>query len=63
MSKDEGPSKVTDIEKRMKTTRGNVQAYRKRLMDAGVIASERRGELELVIPYLGEYLRGELERN
>jgi AAA+ ATPase superfamily predicted ATPase len=60
MSKDRKSSKVTDIEKRMKTTRGNVQAYRKRLMDAGIIASERRGKLELVIPYLGEYLRGEL---
>jgi hypothetical protein len=60
MSKDRGPSKVTVIEKRIKTTRGNVQAYRKRLMDAGIIASEQRGELELVIPYLGEYLRGEL---
>jgi predicted transcriptional regulator len=60
MSKDRKSSKVTDIEKRMKTTRGNVQAYRKRLIDAGVIASERRGELELTIPYLGEYLRGEL---
>ncbi|MDR1015464.1 MAG: ATP-binding protein [Coriobacteriales bacterium] len=59
MSKTKGPVRVTDIEKRMRTTRGNVQAYRRRLMDAGVIASEQRGELELVIPYLGEYLRRE----
>jgi hypothetical protein len=60
MSRDRSPSKVADIAKRLETTQNNVQAYRRRLIEAGVIASERRGELEFVIPYLGEYLRGEL---
>jgi hypothetical protein len=34
--------------------------YRKRLIEAGVIDAERRGKLEMTVPFLGEYLRGEL---
>jgi hypothetical protein len=60
MAADDGPSSVADIEKRLHTTRHNVQAYRRRLIDAHVIASERRGELEATIPYIKEYLRGTL---
>jgi len=59
MVKDVGASRVTDIKTRMKTSNAVVQAYRKRLIDAGVIASERRGELAFTIPYIDEYLRGE----
>jgi hypothetical protein len=57
MARDKGSvSTVSDIVKRMKTTQGNVQAYRRRLIDMGVIASERRGELSFAVPYLKEYL-------
>lgn len=35
-----------------------IQPYRKRLIDAGVIESPRRGELVFAVPYLPEYLRG-----
>jgi hypothetical protein len=52
----ESASAASDIAKRMKTSYGNAQAYRKRLIDRGVIATERRGELSFVVPYLGEYL-------
>ena len=34
-----------------------IQPYRKRLIDAGVIESPRRGELLFSVPYLSEYLR------
>ncbi|WP_165173259.1 AAA family ATPase [Adlercreutzia sp. ZJ242] len=57
MAVDEGPSKVSDIQARLGVSAGYVQSYRARLIEAGVVASERRGELELVVPYLGEYLR------
>ena len=33
-----------------------IQPYRKRLIEAGVIAAPRRGELAFVVPYLAEYL-------
>ncbi|MDR2108257.1 MAG: AAA family ATPase [Coriobacteriales bacterium] len=55
-----GVSTIADLTQRLKTTSSNAQAYRRRLLDAGVIASERRGELSFTLPYLGEYLRGEL---
>lgn len=35
-----------------------IQPYRKRLIDAGVIESPRRGELVFAVPYLPEYLQG-----
>ena len=33
-----------------------IQPYRKRLIEAGVIESPRRGELVFAVPYLSEYL-------
>lgn len=57
MAVDEGPSKVSDVQMRLDVSAGYVQSYRARLIEAGVVASERRGELEFVVPYLGEYLR------
>ena len=33
-----------------------IQPYRKRLLEAGVIESPRRGELVFAVPYLAEYL-------
>lgn len=38
--------------------KGSLQVYRKRLMETGVIASRRKGELEFTVPYLAEFLRG-----
>lgn len=57
MAADDGPSKVADIRERLGESNGYVQAYRARLMEAGMVASERRGELELTMPYLRDYLR------
>ena len=60
MAKDSGVSRIIDIKKRLSASDSTVQAYRKRLLDAGVIANERRGELAFTLPYIDEYLRGEL---
>lgn len=35
----------------------SIQPYRKRLLEAGVIESPRRGELVFAVPYLSEYLQ------
>jgi len=56
MAMDDGVSRVSDIKSRLKVSEGMVQAYRKRLLDAGVIATERRGELTFTLPYFEEYL-------
>jgi hypothetical protein len=60
MSKDKEVSSISEMQKRLGESQGYIQQYRKRLIEAGVIASERRGKLEIVVPFLGEYLRGEL---
>ena len=52
-----GASKIAVLEKRMGISHGTAQTYRKRLMDAGIIFSPRRGELALVMPQLADYLR------
>ena len=36
-----------------------IQPYRKRLLEAGVIESPRRGELVFAVPYLSDYLRAQ----
>ncbi len=60
MSVDEGISRVSDVQRRMQVSKSYVQTYRTRLIEFGIIASMGRGELVFQIPYLGEYLRGEL---
>lgn len=40
----------------------SIQPYRKRLLEAGVIESPRRGELVFAVPYLAEYLLLEKSR-
>jgi hypothetical protein len=60
MSEDDGESCVSDIRERLQVTKTQVQTYRKRLMEAGVIHSPSRGMLAFSIPYLGQHLRGEI---
>lgn len=56
MVQDEGSSRVSDIAERMNVTQDYAQKYRRRLLDAGVIESERRGYVQFAVPYLREYL-------
>ena len=60
MALDEGVSRISDIYTRMGVSEKYVQPYRARLIEAGVIAAPRRGEVEFTVPYLGDYLAGRL---
>jgi len=59
MAMDSDESDISDIKTRMKVSSNYAQRYRKRLIEAGIIASADRGKLTFIVPYLGEYLRGE----
>jgi hypothetical protein len=59
MARDPEDSKIADIKDRMGVNQSYAQKYRTRLIEAGIIAPTKRGELSFAIPYLGEYLRGE----
>jgi hypothetical protein len=54
MAKD---GRVSAIKEALGVSSAYVQAYRSKLIEAGVISSPRRGNLEFDVPYLGEYLR------
>ena len=60
MSIDAESSRVIDLQTRMNVSAAYIQQYRARLVAAGIILSEQRGRVEFAVPYLGEYLRGEL---
>jgi len=60
MSIDNEESRVSDIRDRLHVGASHVQTYRKRFMDAVLIHSISRGMVAFSIPYLGQYLRGEL---
>ena len=53
----DGISNISDLEKRTGFSHGKVQTYRKRLIDAGVVYSPRRGVLAMVMPQLADYMR------
>ena len=60
MAVDKEESRVSDLRDRLQVGKSHVQTYRRRLLEAGVIHSISRGTLAFSIPYLGQYLRGEL---
>lgn len=57
MSDDEGISNLSDIASRMGVTSDYAQKYRRRLIDAGVIAVSGRGKVTYDVPYLKDYLK------
>ncbi len=57
MAECEEPAGIDELKKRLGSKAASVQTYRKRLIEAGVIESPRRGELVFAIPYFKEYLR------
>ena len=60
MALDIGECKISDIRSRLHVGKSHVQTYRRRLIDAGLIHSSSRGIVAFSIPYLGQYLRGEI---
>lgn len=57
MSKDDGPSKMSDLQQRMGVDVSYASQYRLRLIAAELIQSTRRGYVDFALPYLREYLR------
>jgi hypothetical protein len=57
MSKDDGPSKMSDIQQRLGVDVNYASQYRLRLIAAELIHPTRRGYVDFALPYLREYLR------
>jgi Mn-dependent DtxR family transcriptional regulator len=57
MSHDDGPSKVTEIARRMDKSTQYVNVYRARLIAAGIIGAANYGSVDFALPYLREYIR------
>jgi hypothetical protein len=60
MAQDVDESRTAKVMERLQVSNSYFQQYRQRLLDAGLIAQERRGVYAFTLPYMGEYLRGEL---
>ena len=59
MAKDDGPSKMADIQQRLGVSESYASQYRLRLIAAELIESKKRGFVDFALPYLREYLRDE----
>ncbi|MHB8296780.1 MAG: ATP-binding protein [Acidimicrobiales bacterium] len=57
MAKDDGPSKMADIQRRLDVDVNYASQYRLRLIAAELIESSRHGYVDFALPYLREYLR------
>ena len=60
MARDVEISRISDIRNRLQVEKSHVQTYRRRLIDFGLIHSPSRGMVAFSVPYLGQYLRGEI---
>lgn len=56
MIPDKGASKISDIADRMGKSNAYVQLYKRRIIDSGVIEQPRRGEVQIVVSYVKDYL-------
>ncbi|MBR0091383.1 MAG: AAA family ATPase [Lachnospiraceae bacterium] len=57
MDLEQPESKISDIAARMGVTGDYAQQYRRRLLDAGIIETVRRGTVRFAITHLAEYLK------
>jgi len=57
MSRDDGPSRMSDIAERLRVDANYASQYRRRLMAAQMIESAGRGLVDLTMPFLREHLR------
>jgi hypothetical protein len=57
MAKDDGPSKMADIQRRLDVDVNYASQYRLRLIAVELIESVRHGYVDFAVPYLREYLR------
>jgi hypothetical protein len=59
MAQDDGPSKVSDIQERLKKSKNYVNTYRIRLIEAEIIESSGHGLISFTVPYMRDYLHGQ----
>jgi hypothetical protein len=59
MTKDDGPSKMADIQERLRVDVNYASQYRLRLIAAELIEASSHGYVDFALPYLREYLRNE----
>jgi chromosomal replication initiation ATPase DnaA len=57
MCQDDGASKTVDIAQRLHVGVNYISEYRRRLIDAGIIVSNQRGEVDFIIPFFKEYIK------
>ncbi len=57
MARDDGPSRISDIQSRMGVNKNFASQYRLRLIGASLIEAVGRGKVDFTLPYLREYLR------
>lgn len=57
MARDDGPSRIADVQERLGVDGNYASQYRLRLIAAELIQSTRRGVVDFALPYLREYLR------
>ncbi len=58
MARDDGPSRMADVQERLGVDGNYASQYRLRLIAAELIHATRRGHVDFALPYLREYLRG-----
>ena len=56
MTPDRGDSHIRDIQQRLNRDNSEIQPYRARLIEAGIIEAPRKGDVCFAVPYLKEYL-------
>jgi hypothetical protein len=61
MTKDNGPSKMADIQQRLGVDVNYASQYRLRLIAAELVESSSHGHVDFALPYLREYLRNEAD--
>lgn len=62
MASDDGPSSVAALAARTRMRRQNLNTYRRRLLEAGIVVPAGRGRIDFALPYLREYLRATTDR-
>jgi len=56
MAEDASETKIIDLRNRLGQSSGVISKYRERLMDIGIIESEKYGTVQFVLPYMREFL-------
>ena len=63
MTPDREDSRISDIRQRLNVENSEIQPYRARLIESGIIESPRKGDVCFAVPYLKEYLTEKSNRN